>query len=210
MDTKRPKKPLAKFTGGNLGKDGITDSTNAVVDPKGNLYVGDNAGGVTYFAKGSKKGVVAFKTGYGGYVNQMVVDKNGDVWSVHGPDAGAVYFKDKKTCLVDKHGKIVRNEFGERFSKGKLVQHLYTATSDSPPFSDNGTNGFTRKVATRNEPCCDSSTSSILSLKTTLTMTVAETNSPEMAMLIFARFAERYRLTITRWPCVLAYLTIST
>lgn len=138
IDTKGPKKPLAKFAGGNLGKDGITDSTNAVVDPKGNLYVGDNAGGVTYFAAGSKKGVVAFKTGYGGYVNQMVVDKNGDVWSVHGPDAAAVYFKDKKTCVPDKHGKIVRNEFGERFSKGKLVQHLYTATSDSPLFSDNG------------------------------------------------------------------------
>jgi len=137
-DTKNPKKPLATFTGGNLGKGGITDATNAVVDPKGNLYVGDNAGGVTYFAAGSKKGVVAFKTGNGGYVNQMVVDKNGEVWSVHGPDPGAVYFKNKTTCVLDKNGTIVRNEFGERFSNGKLVQHLYTTTSDSPLFSGNG------------------------------------------------------------------------
>ncbi len=137
-DTKHPKKPSAKFTGGNLGKGGITNPTDAAVDPKGNLYVGDNGGGVTYFAAGSKKGVVAFKTGYGGYVNQMVVDKNGDVWSVHGPDPTAVYFKNKTTCVVDKSGTIVRNEFGERFSKGKLVQHLYTTTSDSPLFSDNG------------------------------------------------------------------------
>ncbi len=138
INTKSPKKPLEKFKGGNLGKDGITDSTDAVVDPKGNLYVGDNRGGVTYFAAGSKKGVVAFRTGHGGYVNQMVVDKKGDVWSVHGPDATAVYFKNKRTCELDKSGTIVRNEFGERFSNGKLVKHLYTATSDSPLFSDNG------------------------------------------------------------------------
>jgi hypothetical protein len=137
-DPKHPKKPSAKFAGGNLGKGGITDPTEAVVDPKGNLYVGDNGGGVTYFAAGSKKGVVAFATGYGGYVNQMVVDKNGDVWSVHGPNPTAVYFKSKTSCELDKNGTIVRNEFGERFSKGKLVQHLYTATSDSPLFSDNG------------------------------------------------------------------------
>jgi hypothetical protein len=137
-DTKNPKKPLATFSGGNLGKSGITDSTNAVVDPKGDLYVGDDRGGVTYFAAGSKKGVVAYETGYGGYVNQMVVDKNGDVWSVHGPNATAIYFKNKTSCVIDKTGTIVRNEFGERFSKGKLVQHLYTATSDSPLFSDNG------------------------------------------------------------------------
>lgn len=137
-DTNNPKKPLATFTGGNLGQGGTTDSTNAVVDHKGDLYVGDNAGGVTYFAAGSKKGVVAFKTGYGGNVNQMVVDKNGDVWSVHGPNPTAVYFKNSTKCVLDKHGTIVRNEFGERFSKGKLVQHLYTTTTDSPLFSDNG------------------------------------------------------------------------
>ena len=137
-DAKNSKKPRATFTGGNLGKSGITDATDAVVDTKGDLYVGDNRGGVTYFAAGSKKGVVAFETGYGGYVNQMVVDKNGDVWSVHGPNPTAVYFKNKTTCVLDKQGTIVRNEFGERFSDGKLVQHLYTATSDSPLFSDNG------------------------------------------------------------------------
>jgi hypothetical protein len=137
-DTHNPKKPLAQFAGGNLGKSGITDATDAVVDGKGNLYVGDNRGGVTYFAAGSKKGVVAFKTGYGGFVNQMVVDKKGDVWSVHGPDSAAVYFKNKISCVIDKRGKVVRNEFGERFANGKLVQHLYTTTTDSQLFSDNG------------------------------------------------------------------------
>jgi len=153
-DAKTPKKPLATFTGGNLGKSGITDATNAAVDPKGNLYVGDNRGGVTYFASGSKKGVIAFETGYGGYVNQMAVDRNGDVWSVHGPDPRAVYFKNKTTCLLDKNGKVVRNEFGERFSKGKLVQHLYTTTSDSPLFSDNGVSiavGSNGRVYTGNQ-----------------------------------------------------------
>jgi hypothetical protein len=93
---------------------------------------------VTFFAAGSKKGVVAFPTGSGGLVNQMVVDKNDDVWSIHGPNATAVYFANETTCKVDPSGTIVRNEFGERFSKGKLAQHLYTATTDSKMFGDNG------------------------------------------------------------------------
>ncbi len=135
---KNPKKPLATFKGGNLGKGGITGPTYVIVDPKGNLYVGDNGGGVTYFAAGSKRGVVAYKTGHGGYVNQMAVDKNGDVWSVHGPDTTAKYFKDATHCVLSKKGKYVRNEFGERFSNGKLVQTLYTTISTSPLFSDNG------------------------------------------------------------------------
>jgi hypothetical protein len=93
---------------------------------------------VTFFGAGSKKGVVAFPTGNGGYVNQMVVDKNDDVWSIHGPNATPVCFDNETTCKVDPSGKIVRNEFAERFSKGKLVQHLYTATTDSKIFGDNG------------------------------------------------------------------------
>lgn len=133
-----PKKPRATFKGGNLGKSGITDATYVAVDPNGGLYVGDNRGGITYFAPGSKKGSVAYKTGYGGLVNQIIVDKNGDVWSVHGPDPTAIYFKDEKSCVLDKNGTVVRNEFGEHFSKGKLVGYLYTATSDSSLFSDNG------------------------------------------------------------------------
>ena len=135
--SKKAKKPIATYTGGNLGKSGIIGPTYAAVDLKGNLYVGDNGGGVTYFAAGSTKGIIAFPTN-GGYVNQMVVDRNGDVWSVHGPNPTAVYFPDKKTCKPVKSGPVVRNEYGERFSKGKLVAHLYTETSDSPLFSDNG------------------------------------------------------------------------
>jgi sugar lactone lactonase YvrE len=134
----KPKKPIATFTGGNLGKSGIIDPTAVAVDPDGNLYVGDNGAGVTYFAKGSKKGTIAFPTFSGGSVNQMVVDKNGDVWSVHGPNPTAVYFPDKTTCKPDPSGTIARNEYAERFSKGKLVQHLYTSITTSKVFTDNG------------------------------------------------------------------------
>jgi len=136
--SKKPKKPIATYTGGNLGKSGITDPTYAVVDPKGNLYVGDNRGGVTYFAAGSTKGVAVFPTGYGGYVNQMVVDAQGDVLSVHGPNPTAVYFSNKTSCVPDPSGTVVRNELAERFSKGTLVAQYYTTTSDSALFSDNG------------------------------------------------------------------------
>jgi hypothetical protein len=138
-ETGEAKKPIAQFTGGNLGlKSGTINPTYAAVDPKGNLYVGDNEGGVTYFAAGSKKGVVAFPTGSSGYVDQMIVVANGDVWSVHGPDPTQVYFPNKTSCVPDPSGTIVRFEQAERFSKGKLVQHLYTATSDSPVFAGDG------------------------------------------------------------------------
>jgi hypothetical protein len=137
-ETGKPKKPVASYTGGNLGKSGDIGPTAAIVDRSGNLYVGDTAGGVTFFAAGSKKGVVAFATGNGGYVNQMVVDKNDDVWSIHGPNPAAVYFSNKTQCMLDPSGDVVRNEFAERFSKGKLAQHLYTATTDSKMFGDNG------------------------------------------------------------------------
>jgi hypothetical protein len=136
--SKKPKKPIATFTGGNLGVSGVTNPTYAIVDPKGDLYVGDDRGGVTYFKAGSTKGIVAFPTGSGGYVNQMAVDRNGDVWSVHGPNPANVYFENKTSCVPDPSGTIVRNELAERFSKGKLAQQLYTETSDSPLFSDNG------------------------------------------------------------------------
>ncbi|HYL27054.1 MAG TPA: hypothetical protein VEW74_04410, partial [Candidatus Nitrosotalea sp.] len=136
--SKKAKKPIATYTGGNLGQSGITNPISAIEDPKGNLYVGDNRGGVSYFAAGSTKGVVAFPTGSGGYVNQMLVDGKGDVWSIHGPNPTNVYFKNKTSCVLDPKGTVARNELGERFSKGKLVQQLYTQTTDSPTFSDNG------------------------------------------------------------------------
>ncbi|HEY2554826.1 MAG TPA: hypothetical protein VGI15_06225 [Candidatus Cybelea sp.] len=135
--SKKPKKPIAKYTGGNLGMSGITDPTFAITDRNGALYVGDNGGGVTYFAAGSKKGVVAFATGHGGLVNQMVLDRNGDVWSVHGPNPTAVYFANDKSCTPVSSGTVIRNEIGERFSSGKLVQQVYTTISTSRLFSDN-------------------------------------------------------------------------
>ncbi|HLY00885.1 MAG TPA: hypothetical protein VKR56_00150 [Candidatus Cybelea sp.] len=137
--TNKAKKPIAQYTGGNLGlKSGTINPTYAAVDRKGDLYVGDNEGGVTYFAAGSTKGVIAFPTGNSGYVYQMIVDANGDVWSVHGPDPTQVYFRNKTSCVPDRSGTIERFEQAERFSKGRLVQHLYTATSDSPVFAGDG------------------------------------------------------------------------
>ena len=134
----KPKKPIATYTGGNLGQGGTTNPTYAVVDPQGDLYVGDNAAGVTYFPAGSTTGSVAFPTGNGGQVNQMIVDSNGDVWSIHGPNPTNVYFQDKTHCVLDPSGTVARNEIGERFHQGTLVQHLYTTTTDNTLFSDNG------------------------------------------------------------------------
>jgi len=138
VQNSKPKKPIATYTGGNLGQGGVTNPTYAVVDPSGNLYVGDNAAGVTYFPAGSTTGTVAFPTNNGGSVNQMIVDSNGDVWSIHGPNATNVYFQDKTHCVLDPSGTVARNEVGERFHNGTLVQHLYTATTDNKLFSDNG------------------------------------------------------------------------
>ena len=134
--TGKPKKPIATYTGGNLGQSGVFP-ISAVVDLKGDLYVGDNHGGVTYFKAASTTGVVALASGSAGYVNQMVVDAKGDVWTVHGSPP-EVYFKDKTSCVPDPSGSIVRYEQGERFSKGTLAQHLYTSTSDSPVLGTNG------------------------------------------------------------------------
>jgi hypothetical protein len=132
------KAPIASYTGGNYGGMSQVGPTYAVVDKKGGLYVGDTGGGVTYFAKGSTSPSIAFPTGSGGYVNQMVVDDKGDVWSVHGPDATNVYFHDETSCVIDPSGTVVRHELAERFSNGVLVQQFYTSTSDSPTFATDG------------------------------------------------------------------------
>jgi hypothetical protein len=132
----KAKKPIATYAGGNLSGDVLP--TYATVDPKGDLYVGDNEGGVTYFAAGKTKGTVAFATGQSQAVTQMVVDSHGNVWSVHYPNPTTVYFKDKTTCIPDPSGSIKRNEQAEEFSKGTLVKQLYTATSDSPVYASDG------------------------------------------------------------------------
>ncbi len=130
------KKPIATYTGGNLT--GNVLPTYAAVDSKGGLYVGDNGGGVTYFAPGKTKGTVAFATGQSQAVTQMVVDSRGNVWSVHYPSPTLVYFKDKKTCVPDPNGSIARSEQAEEFSKGTLVKHIYTSTTDSPVYASDG------------------------------------------------------------------------
>jgi hypothetical protein len=132
----KPKKPIATYAGGNLSGDVLP--TYATVDSKGDLYVGDNGGGVTYFAAGKTKGAIAFATGQNQGVTQMVVDARGNVWSVHYPDPTPVYFMDKKTCTPDPSGSVARSEQAEEFSKGTLIKQLYTATSDSPVYAPDG------------------------------------------------------------------------
>ncbi|MBV9647313.1 MAG: hypothetical protein JO043_07615 [Candidatus Eremiobacteraeota bacterium] len=124
----KPKKPIAIYTGGNLGS--TEHPTYAVVDHKGNLYVGDSGGGVTYFPHGSTTGTVILQTGRSQPVTQMVVDKNGDVWSIHLGDPTPVYFADDTTCVPDPSGHIVRTDLAEHFSQGQFVQQLYTTPTD--------------------------------------------------------------------------------
>jgi hypothetical protein len=132
----KAKKPIATYTGGNLTGD--VEPTYATVDAKGNLYVGDNGGGVTYFAAGKTKGTIAFATGQSQPVTQMLVDSHGNVWSTHYPNPTIVYFKDKTTCVPDPNGSIERSEQAEEFLKGKLVKHLYSSTTDSPVYGSGG------------------------------------------------------------------------
>ena len=72
----KAKKPVAVYTGGNLGGASNALPTYAVVDHSGNLYVGDTGGGVTYFASGSTKPTIALAAGRSQAVTQMVVDSN--------------------------------------------------------------------------------------------------------------------------------------
>ena len=132
----KAKKPIATYAGGNLTGDVLP--TYATVDPKGDLYVGDNGGGVTYFAAKSTKGAIAFATGQSQAVTQMVVDSHGNVWSTHYPNPTTVYFKNKTTCVPDPSGSIKRFEGAEEFSKGALVKQLYSSTTDSPVYAAGG------------------------------------------------------------------------
>ncbi len=116
----KAKKPTATYTGGNLTGDVLP--TYATVDPKGDLYVGDNGGGVTYFAAGKTKGTIAFATGQNQGVTQMVVDTHGNVWSVHYPDPTIVHFMDKTTCIPDTSGSVERSEQAEEFFPKGIAQ----------------------------------------------------------------------------------------
>ena len=132
----KAKKPIATYAGGNLTGDVLP--TYATVDPEDDLYVGDNGGGVTYFAAKKTKGTIAFATGQSQAVTQMVVDAHGNVWSTHYANPTIVYFQNKKTCIPDPNGSIKRFEQAEEFSKGRLVKQLYSSTSDSPVFAAGG------------------------------------------------------------------------
>ncbi len=133
----KAKKPIATYTGGNLGS-GDALPTYAAVDHKGNLFVGDNAGGVTFFAAGSTKPVVAYPKGSSQAITQIVVDANNDVWSVHFADATPYYFANTSTCVTEPSGPVVRNEIGEHFAGGQFVDRLYSAPSTSSYYDTQG------------------------------------------------------------------------
>jgi hypothetical protein len=136
--SKKAKKPIAVYSGGNFGGKGQPDPTVAAVDHSGNLYVGDYTGGITFFAAGSRKPVVAFPTGMSQPVTQIFIDASGDAWSTHLANATSYYFKNDKTCTLDPKGTVVRNEVGERFSNGQLVAQLYSAQTTSQYYAPQG------------------------------------------------------------------------
>ncbi len=131
-----PKSPIATYTGGNL--QGSVLPTYAAVDHKGNLYVGDNEGGITLFPAGKTTPVIAYPAGNSQPVTQIVVDAQDDVWSVHLADPKSYYFSSETSCIVQTSGPVIRNEVAERFSKGKLVGKLYSAPTDSSYYAAEG------------------------------------------------------------------------
>lgn len=136
--SKKAKKPIAVYSGGNFGGMGQPNPTVAAVDPSGNLYVGDYSGGITFFAAGSTKGVVALPTGMSQLVTQIFIDAKGDAWSTHLANPTSYYFKNEKTCVLDPKGTVVRNEVGEHFSNGQLVAQLYSAPTTSQYYAPQG------------------------------------------------------------------------
>jgi hypothetical protein len=133
----KPKKPIAAYTGGNLGS-GKALPTYAAVDLKGDLFVGDNLGGVTFFAAGSKKAVVAYPLGHSQAITQIVVDAHDDVWSVHYADPTLYEFANATSCQPVSSGPVMRAEVGEHFVGGKFVDRLYTAPTDSADYASQG------------------------------------------------------------------------
>jgi len=134
--TGKSKQPIAVYTGGNLG--GTVLPTYAAVDHHGNLYVGDNGGGITYFAAGSTTPAVIYPTGNSQAVTQIVVDSNDDVWSVHYADSTKYYFRNDTSCVPQPSGTVVRNEIVEHFSGGQLVQKLYSPPTTSSYYDSDG------------------------------------------------------------------------
>jgi hypothetical protein len=136
--SKKAKKPRAVYTGGNFGGPSQPNPTVAAADSTGALYVGDYSGGITYFAAGSLKPVVALPFGMSQLITQIFIDAKGDAWSTHFGDPTAYYFQNETDCVLDPSGTVVRNEVGEHFSKGRFVSYLYTAPTDSKAYAQQG------------------------------------------------------------------------
>jgi hypothetical protein len=133
----KAKKPIAAYIGGNFGS-GTVLPTYAAVDHKGNLFVGDNGGGVTFFAAGSKKPVVVYPTGHSQAVTQIVVDANNEVWSVHFAGATLYDFANETSCVAVPSGPVERADVGEHFVGGQFVDRLYSAPTTSVDFATQG------------------------------------------------------------------------
>jgi streptogramin lyase len=130
--------PFVTFSGGNIGP-GKASPSAIGVDSNGGLYVGDAGGGVTYFKPGSKTPQVALPTGCcGGAIYQLTPDTNGNMWTTY-DDGPTSTFKNDNSCTIDPNGSIERSEVGEVFSRGKLVEHLYSIPEADKKYNIDGT-----------------------------------------------------------------------
>ncbi len=136
---------VSKYVNGTLvatyygGAFGLTNAPTAlVVDHRGDLYVGDSGGGVTYFREGTTTPVIALRSGCCNGIHQLVVDAKGDVWNTQAA-AGITYF-DAGTCTIDPvNGTDKRFEVADRFRDGRLIQRLWSAPSTAADFGSDAT-----------------------------------------------------------------------
>jgi hypothetical protein len=131
--SKKAKKPIAVYSGGNFGGMGQPNPTVAAVDPSGNLYVGDYSGGITFFAAGSTKGVVALPTGMSQLVTQIFIDAKGDAWSTHLANPTSYYFKNEKTWAnTSRTGSWSRNSTARRPLRNTMPRKANRSRSIRP------------------------------------------------------------------------------
>lgn len=130
-------KQVASFSGGGFGP-GLSAPTALIVDHRGNLYVGDASGGITFFAAGTTTPVVALAGGCCNPVYQLVVDTKGDVWSTRA--AAPITYFDAGTCNVDQmNGTEKRIEVADHFHNGALVKRLYSAPAGTTDYGSDAT-----------------------------------------------------------------------
>jgi hypothetical protein len=133
--TDAPKKPIAIFEGGNIGPN-LSYPTALAVDGKGDVYIGDAGGGITYFAMGSKTPAILIATGHSGAVYEMTVDSDDNVWSTVADGAESMFDNDK-SCKIDPNGSIERTVVGMKFSGGALVENLYSVPAEDATYNSN-------------------------------------------------------------------------